>query len=91
MQIVDPGLLEELIDPEQLGKRGEAWVVGQFVAIAFVAFPPAQLEVLTSMALLDASNLLTLVGQFYDYKLSLETDLRSNTVLAANMPGLGLV
>ena len=43
---LDPqGLLAELSDTEQLGKRGEAWFVAQVALLLLLFFPPAPLEV----------------------------------------------
>lgn len=32
--------MDELTDQSQLGQRGEAWTIAQFVAIALVVLPP---------------------------------------------------
>jgi protein-S-isoprenylcysteine O-methyltransferase Ste14 len=42
-------LIEELKDTEKLGKRGEAYVVGQFVLMFAVLFPLVDLSVLTRL------------------------------------------
>jgi len=43
-------LIEELLDPEQFGTRGEAWFLAQLVLILLVAFPPSGLRQIVDVA-----------------------------------------
>lgn len=62
------GLLEELKDQTDLGKRGEGWTIAQFVAVPFILLPPFHLEVSSLLGLSESDcwlphhALLSLVG-----------------------------
>lgn len=43
-------LAKELTDPNQFGRRGEAWVFAQLAAIALIIFPPIPLQVSVLLA-----------------------------------------
>lgn len=43
-------LIQELLDPEQFGTRGEAWFLAQLVLILLVAFPPSGLRQIVDVA-----------------------------------------
>jgi protein-S-isoprenylcysteine O-methyltransferase Ste14 len=43
-------LIEELLDPERFGTRGEAWFFAQLILILLVAFPPSGLRQIVDVA-----------------------------------------
>eukprot|EP00878_Enallax_costatus_P006117 GHUV01006413.1.p1 GENE.GHUV01006413.1~~GHUV01006413.1.p1 ORF type:complete len:239 (+),score=54.08 GHUV01006413.1:345-1061(+) len=54
------GLLEELKDETDLGKRGEGWTIAQLAAVPIILFPPFHLEKLAT-----ALGVLMVIGGLY--------------------------
>ncbi|KAL4523195.1 hypothetical protein Ndes2526A_g07896 [Nannochloris sp. 'desiccata'] len=67
-------LIQELLDPEQFGTRGEAWFLAQLVLILLVAFPPSGLRQIVDVAggclLLAGLAFITLGGLNLGHNLS---------------------
>ena len=43
-------LIAELLDPEKIGTRGEAWFLGQLILVLLVVFPPTGLRQIVDVA-----------------------------------------